>query len=540
MRAGGSKKIKIEKILVFAGLLALLLPAGLLFMHKKTSSAKEETLVKSAEVEKGDVNTSISATGSLTADDGTVISLPVGIRINKVLVSAGDPVEKGTKIASLDKVSVANVLLDVNECIDQVEDAFDDLDDTDDTDSDDYLKRLVYDQELEELNKMQTKLKKWLSSGYITASAEGTIAGIKLEDGKEITASSDQDTDSSGSSNTGNSQSSSANTTVASNSVYMSTSIATASRTSTISGANVKASYMGQVTAGEAAAETTTEETTEAETEIEAETSEDSGADSGQDTGQSDADTSNNRSSNASSNAGGSTNTLPSGSKPSVSSGKGAAQSAVSGSSETTSASSDISMIETAEAYSLCADDTMLVTVYVDEADINSVSQGQTAQITIEALNEESIEGEIISVTNTASSSSNGSAKYQVDVRISKEEGMKEGMTASVLIITEEASDALLIPSAAIQEEKGSLYVYTEQEKDGTLSGKTEVTSGISDGSKIQITEGLSEGDTVYYEVKGSSDQNEDDKHMPGMNGGDMPAGGPGGNGGMPSGGPDH
>ena len=529
MRTEGPKKVKIKKILFLAGLLALLLPAGLLFMHKKTSSAEEKTLIKSAEAEKGDISTTISATGTLTADDGTVISLPVGIKISKVMVSAGDQVEKGTKIASVDKVSVANVLLEVNDTMDQVEDALDDLDDTDDEDSDDYLKKLVYEQELEELEKMQTKLKKWLSSGYITASADGTIASMNLEEGKEITSSSVQETDTTENSNSGTGQSSSTDTAAAVKTSYVSGSMATASRTSAVTGTNVTASFTGQVTAEEAVPETTAEETTETETETS--TEEDSGEDTGKDKKQTNADTQKDTTSDTSS---------PSGGRPAASSGKGAAQSAVSGSSDTdASVSSEISMIETAEAYTLSSDDTMLVSVNVDEADINSVSKGQTAQVTIDALEEGSYEGEITAVNNTASSSSNGSASYQVDVRISKEEGMKEGMTASVLISTEEASDTLLIPSAAIQEEKGSVFVYTVQEKDGTLSGKTEVTTGLSDGGKVEITEGLSEGDKVYYEVKENTDDNKNDKQRPGMTGGNMPAEGPGGNGGMPSGGPD-
>ena len=529
MRTEGPKKVKIKKILFLAGLLALLLPAGLLFMHKKTSSAQEKTLIKSAEAEKGDISTTISATGTLTADDGTVISLPVGIKISKVMVSAGDQVEKGTKIASVDKVSVANVLLEVKDTMDQLEDALDALDDTDDEDSDDYLKKLVYEQELEELEKMQTKLKKWLSSGYITASADGTIASMNLEEGKEITSSSVQETDTTDSSNSGTGQSSSADTAAAVKTSYVKGNMVTASRTSVVTGTNATASFTGQVTAGEAETETTAEETTETETE--ASTEEDAAEDTGQDDHQSNTSSQKDTASD---------HTSPSGGSSTVPSGKGVSQSAVSGSSDTSSSvSSDISMIETAEAYTISSDDTMLVSVYVDEADINSVSKGQTARITVDALEEGSFEGEIISVDNTASSSSIGSARYRVDVRISREEGMKEGMTASVLINTEEASDALLIPSAAIQEEKGTVYVYTVQEKDGTLSGKTEVTTGLSNGSKVQITEGLSEGDKVYYEIKGSSDDSGNDEHRPDMNGGEMPAGGPGGNGGMPSGGPE-
>lgn len=187
----------------------------------------------------------------------------------------------------------------------------------------------------------------------------------------------------------------------------------------------------------------------------------------------------------------------------------------------------------------------MIVSVSVDEADINSVKTGQTASVTVSAVSDESFEGKITEVSSSSSSSDSSSVKYAVEITVDKESGMLEGMSASCVINVEEADNAVLIPSAAIQESKGSTYVYTSKDSEGNLTGKTKVSTGLSNGTQVQITSGLSEGDTVYYTVAESASSSDSTSSKAdssgGMRGGSMPSGGsapsgnPGGNGGSKS-----
>lgn len=205
------------------------------------------------------------------------------------------------------------------------------------------------------------------------------------------------------------------------------------------------------------------------------------------------------------------------------------------------STTSDDSTYETA-VLSIVSEEKVIVSINVDELDILSVEEGQTAEITLDAVEDETFTGTISSVSASASGTS-GSATYPVEITLDKTEDMLFGMSASATIQVEEASNALLIPVNALQEESSTTFVYTKTDEDGNLSGKTEVTTGLSDGTQVAILSGLEEGDTVYYLRTGSDS---DDSTFPAMGGsmpsGDMPSGmdfgGSDFGGGVPGGGP--
>ena len=229
----------------------------------------------------------------------------------------------------------------------------------------------------------------------------------------------------------------------------------------------------------------------------------------------------------------------------------GSASSASSGSvfSVGTTGTSDYSLYETA-AFSIASATEASVSINVDELDILSVKEGQTATVTLDALDGQEFEGTITEVSNEASSG-NSSAKYPVTITFEKTDDMLLGMSASATIHVNEAEDAVLIPVDALQEKGDSTFVYTKKDSDGNLSGEVEVETGISNGSQVEITSGLEEGDTVYY-LKAESSDTGSGQNMPGgmdgqggmpdMNGGEAPSGGqapsgggPGGDGGAPS-----
>ena len=147
----------------------------------------------------------------------------------------------------------------------------------------------------------------------------------------------------------------------------------------------------------------------------------------------------------------------------------------------------------------------MILSVSVDELDINSVAKDQEATITMDAIEDTSFTGTVTKVSSSASSSGNGVAKYTVQITIPKDEQMKSGMNASATIVIENRENVLTIPVNAIQEKGSQSFVYTSKDADGNLSGEVEVTTGLSDGDTVEITEGLSEGDTVYYIKTGNT-----------------------------------
>lgn len=198
----------------------------------------------------------------------------------------------------------------------------------------------------------------------------------------------------------------------------------------------------------------------------------------------------------------------------------------------------------TLTAFTLASNDTMILSVNVDELDINSVSKEQEAEVTLDAIENQTFTGTVTKVSNSASSTNGGVAKYTVKISIPKDEKMKAGMNASATIIVEQKKDVITIPVSAVSEKGGESFVYTKQDSDGNLTGEQTVTTGLSDGDMVEITEGLSEGDTVYYQAAaGTSDASGEKKQkgdlgeFPG-NGGEAPSGGMPSGGQRPSGGP--
>lgn len=240
---------------------------------------------------------------------------------------------------------------------------------------------------------------------------------------------------------------------------------------------------------------------------------------------------------------GGTTGGTASGSSESGSSDSGSAagssDSSDSVSTDGSSTSAQYSADETA-AFSIASDEKATVSINVDELDITSVKEGQTAKITLDAIDGEEFEGTITSVSSEASSGSS-SAKYPVEITFDKTDDMRIGMTASASISIDEAEDAVLIPVDALQEKGNKTFVYTEKDSDGNLSGEVEVETGLSNGNKVEITSGLKSGDTVYYLKTTSSGSSDSQQNMQDMGGGpggngEAPSGDMGGNGGGPGG----
>lgn len=142
--------------------------------------------------------------------------------------------------------------------------------------------------------------------------------------------------------------------------------------------------------------------------------------------------------------------------------------------------------------------DKVKVEINIDEQDILQLSEGQKADVTLDAVTGQTFEGRVKSIAATASDGS-GSAKYKVTVELDGSGQMRFGMTAQATISVGEAKDVVTIPMEALQQEENTNFVYTTESSDGTLGGKVTVKTGLSDGEKTEITEGLKAGDTVYY-----------------------------------------
>lgn len=133
----------------------------------------------------------------------------------------------------------------------------------------------------------------------------------------------------------------------------------------------------------------------------------------------------------------------------------------------------------------------MQVLASVDESDIGSIHEGQLVRFTVQAYPDEAFTGTVRQVRLQSTIKENV-VNYTVVVQVANPKGkLLPGMTATVSFITGSASDALLVPNAALRFKPAGVsgdsmpalwYIGT----DGQLT-RLPVRAGLSDGQKTQV-----------------------------------------------------
>ena len=137
---------------------------------------------------------------------------------------------------------------------------------------------------------------------------------------------------------------------------------------------------------------------------------------------------------------------------------------------------------------------TMQITISIDEMDILALEVGQTAEITVSSISEETKYTGVVTQIDTTSS------QYSAVVELPRSEEMLSGMTAEVDVQIQGVENALLIPVDALHQTSAIYYVYTTYDPETMqYGGRVEVTVGMRNSEFAEITSGLSEGDTVWY-----------------------------------------
>lgn len=171
----------------------------------------------------------------------------------------------------------------------------------------------------------------------------------------------------------------------------------------------------------------------------------------------------------------------------------------------------------------------MEVSFPVDEVDIAKVKVGQTANVTVDALPDETFKGKVTDIAEEGVVTNNVSS-FEVTILIDNPKSLlKSGMTANVTIVVAQKDNVVLIPIEALQERGGRKFVLTPP-SEGSAQGRNmkPVTVGLTNESFAEITEGLQEGDKVLLPGQ-QANAARTNPMMPGFGGGNRP-GGSGGN----------
>jgi HlyD family secretion protein len=143
------------------------------------------------------------------------------------------------------------------------------------------------------------------------------------------------------------------------------------------------------------------------------------------------------------------------------------------------------------------------VVIPVDELDINKVQVGQEAVITVEAAPGKRYNAQVTKIA-LEGSATGGVTTFDVTLQLKDTKGLRPGMTANGEILISKKDDVLLLPIEAIQQRGNRRFVITSVENK-EQPDTTPVEIGLVSENYVEITEGLHEGDRVFYPLSGRS-----------------------------------
>lgn len=148
--------------------------------------------------------------------------------------------------------------------------------------------------------------------------------------------------------------------------------------------------------------------------------------------------------------------------------------------------------------FTVAAGDSYIVKAEVDEQDIISVRDGQQVDVTGQDFPGQTLTGHVVSIAPVAIKSTDPSSTARqvlTTIRLDRSPSfLRDGMSVDVDILTTNVKRALVVPSAAINQEGTKSYVYVLR---GKRARKTYVKTGASNGMQTVVTSGLVSGETI-------------------------------------------
>jgi HlyD family secretion protein len=139
----------------------------------------------------------------------------------------------------------------------------------------------------------------------------------------------------------------------------------------------------------------------------------------------------------------------------------------------------------------------------VSEADIASVSVGQTIDNTFDALGPDRHFASKVLTVNPASTVVSGVVNYKVTGSLENIPEVRPGMTSNMTILVAEKSGVLVVPSSAIVNRDGKKYARVIDDLKKKTYHEAEVQTGLeADGGLVEVTSGLTEGQQIVTYIK--------------------------------------
>lgn len=148
--------------------------------------------------------------------------------------------------------------------------------------------------------------------------------------------------------------------------------------------------------------------------------------------------------------------------------------------------------------------DTLKMSITIDESDINKVSVNQSATITLNYDESKNYDGKVTSINQIGNYSSSGT-KYTAVIEFENDGNIKLGMSGSVSIEVESATDVIAVPIEAVQTKGNEKYVMVVNNNEVS---NVVITTGISNSAYVEVKTGLDGSETVRMIDNDSSSNN--------------------------------
>jgi HlyD family secretion protein len=143
------------------------------------------------------------------------------------------------------------------------------------------------------------------------------------------------------------------------------------------------------------------------------------------------------------------------------------------------------------------------VKIELDQSQITMVSMGQSADVTVEAMPQQVLQGKVTAIGQTArrppvqgwmGMSSTATFPVTVELPPTGTAMIRPGMHATVRIVSRRIEDVIVVPTGCIFERDGHSIVFAERNGEFV---PVSVTTGESSGDYTAITQGLIEGERI-------------------------------------------
>ncbi|KKP94752.1 MAG: Efflux transporter, RND family, MFP subunit [Candidatus Levybacteria bacterium GW2011_GWA2_36_13] len=146
---------------------------------------------------------------------------------------------------------------------------------------------------------------------------------------------------------------------------------------------------------------------------------------------------------------------------------------------------------KTTDVFTVTDPNSLVFQIDVDEADIGSVTEGQTVDVTLDAFPNDALSLTVDKIDFVSHTTTSGGNAFTVEARLPENSNYRVGMSGDADVIVDSQRGVLTVPSTSIVDDS---FVYV---KKGKYFEKRSIDLGLQSDTDVEVLSGLSEGEEI-------------------------------------------